>query len=459
MSYPACFVPSSEKATALIPMHTDELRRWLVEQPQTTRSWLEANDFTAREGSFCLIPGEDGGVMSVIYGVPEQPDLWSLSGAPGKLPAGDYELVTHWDDVLREQATLGWALGAYRFDRYKKSEDSVARLVVSTLDSVLQAQIDAIYSVRTLINTPPDDMMPPELATETKALAEKYGAAFRQWIGDELLTENFPAIHAVGRASVHAPRLLELTWGDPEHPRLALVGKGVCFDTGGLDIKPSSGMRYMQKDMGGAAHVLGLAEMVMAANLPVSLQVLVPAVENAIAGNAFHPGDILDTRAGISVEVDNTDAEGRLVLCDAITYARETLPDLLIDFATLTGAARVAVGTEIACFFCNDRGLAGEVISCGEAQADPTWELPLHQPYRAMLDSDAADIVNCSQGGFGGAITAALFLKEFVGEGVDWLHFDVMAWNRRARPGRPKGGEAMGLRAMFDLLCERYPHA
>lgn len=458
MSYPACFTPSSEKVIPLVPMHTDELRRWLAEQPEGTRKWLQDNDFTARPGSFCMIPG-DHGVASVIYGVEVEPDIWSLAGAPASLPASDYELVSDWDAVAIEQALLGWALGAYRFSRYKKSEGGSKRLLVPTLDSVLQAQIEALYNVRDLINTPPDDMMPPELAAEAKSLAEKYGADFSQWVGDELLLENFPAIHAVGRASIHAPRLLEITWGDPEHPRLALVGKGVCFDSGGLDIKPSSGMRYMQKDMGGAAHVLGLAEMVMAANLPVSLQVLVPAVENAISGNSFHPGDILDTRAGLSVEVDNTDAEGRLVLCDAITYALETSPDLLVDFATLTGAARVAVGTEIACYFSNNRGLANTVRACGEAEADATWELPLYKPYRSMLDSDAADIVNCSQGGFGGAITAALFLKEFVGEATDWLHFDMMAWNNRARPGRPKGGEAMGVRAMFDLLCKRYPHA
>ncbi len=457
LSYPICFCASAEDAVALVALNTDQLRRWLVDQPESTRRWVEANNFTAKAGTYCTLPDARGGIEQVLYGVANRLDIWSLSGAPKILPEATYQLSIEADDALLNQLALGWALGAYRFSRYKDVANDMARLVVPEMGTVLAAQIAAIYNVRDLINTPPDDMMPPELACETKRLAEKYGAVFSQWVGDELLAENFPTIHAVGRASVHAPRLLEIQWGDPQHPRLSLVGKGVCFDSGGLNIKPSSGMRYMQKDMGGGAHVLGLAEMIMAAKLPVSLQVLVPAVENAISSNAFHPGDILATRAGLSVEIHNTDAEGRLVLCEAITYACEKKPDLLIDFATLTGAARVAVGTEIACFFSNSRGVAAGLMAEGGRQADTTWELPLHQPYRSMIDSDVADIVNCSQGGFGGAITAALFLQEFVGKGVDWLHFDVMAWNNRARSGRPKGGEAMGLRAVFEVLRQRYP--
>lgn len=456
MTLPQCFTEDSDSAISLIPLDSEQLHHWLEDQSDSVKVWVDSNRFEAAPHTYCAIAGESGALETVVYGVSANPDIWSLSKAPSELPLADYKLDCGWDEQLKSDVALGWALGSYQFDRYKNQQKETAKLVQQNASAALLNQVSAIYQVRDLINLPPDDMMPPEMACEAKKLAERFGAEFKQWIGDELLSDNFPAIHAVGRASIHAPRLLQIEWGNPEHPRLALVGKGVCFDSGGLDLKPSSAMRYMQKDMGGAAHVLGLAELIMANDLPVNLQVLVPAVENAVSGNAFHPGDILATRKGLTVEVDNTDAEGRLVLCDAIDEAGHSKPDLIIDFATLTGAARVAVGTEIACFFSNQPELAAELVEVGAELDDVTWQLPLHAPYRSMLDSGSADIVNCSSGPFGGAITAALFLKEFVPENTDWIHFDVMAWNNRVRPGRPKGGEAMGIRAIYKVLESRY---
>lgn len=451
-----CFTTDTSQTILLTPVSAENLDAWLSKQPEATKSWVGLNHFKAEAGSFCLLPTEGKQQPSVLYGVGDSPNLWSLASAPGKLPPGTYRLDVDWSDEQFRDAMLGWALGSYAFTRYKKPENTKAKLVVKAVDKVLSAQINAIYRVRDLINTPPDDMMPPQLSDDARALAKKYDAKFKEIIGNELLEQNYPAIHAVGRASVYAPRLLEMKWGNPEHPRIALIGKGVCFDSGGLDIKPARGMRLMQKDMGGAAHVLGLAEMIMAAELPVRLQTLIPAVENAISGSAFHPGDIIKMRNGKTVEVDNTDAEGRLVLADAMVAACEQNPQLVVDFATLTGAARVAVGTEIGAMFSNNAGIAADVLLQAEAVNDPLWQLPLHKPYHAELKSQFADLVNCSTSGYGGAITAALFLQEFIDEKIDWLHFDVMAWNMRSRPGRPKGGEAMGIRAVFAWLKQKY---
>jgi leucyl aminopeptidase len=305
--------------------------------------------------------------------------------------------------------------------------------------------------VRDLENQPANHMMPQHLAVAAEQLARTFEADFSEIVGEALLEQNYPAIHAVGRASAHAPRLLKLQWGKPEHPAVTLVGKGVCFDTGGLDIKPSQYMRLMKKDMGGAAHVLGLARLIMQLQLPVHLRVLIPAVDNAIGGDAFRPGDILATRAGKSVEVDNTDAEGRLVLCDALADAVSHKPDLLLDFATLTGAARVALGTEIPVFFSNNQALTAKLQAVSAEAEELIWNLPLHRPYFEQLKSGCADLTN-SGGSYGGAITAALFLNEFVPESIPWAHFDVMAWNTRERAGRPVGGEAMGLFAVYHYL-------
>jgi len=459
LNLPACYVRQSETPVTLIPVDETQLGLWLKSQPSSVQRWVEAQGYRAEPHSVCLLPGEEQGIAAVLYGVGKQLDTWSISDGPKRLPAGDYRLDCDWPEDLRYQAALGWGLGAYRFDRYKADDGTLPRLSLEgPIDTdALSAELMALTRVRDLINTPPNDMMPPELAIETRALAERYGASFDQVVGEALLEENYRLIHAVGRASAEAPRLLSLRWGDESSPRVTLVGKGVCFDSGGLDLKNASGMRLMQKDMGGAAHVLGLAERIMASGLPVRLQVLIPAVENAVSGNAFRPGDILEARDGTTIEIDNTDAEGRLVLCDALVEACRQSPDLLIDFATLTGAARVAVGTEIGCYFTNRDALAQSLDQAAAQLADPVWRLPLHQPYREQIKSRCADILNCASGAFGGAITAALFLEHFVDESIDWLHFDIMAWNQRQRPGRPEGGEAMAIRAVFELIKNRYP--
>ncbi len=298
--------------------------------------------------------------------------------------------------------------------------------------------------------------MPGQLADAIMAVAREFGATVTQIVGDDLLTQNYPTVHTVGRASRNALRLIDLRWGNSNHPKVTLVGKGVCFDSGGLDIKPASGMRMMKKDMGGAAHALGVARMVMQSDLPVSLRLLVPAVENAVSGHSFRPGDVITSRKGITIEVDNTDAEGRLILCDALAEGRSEAPEVMIDFATLTGAARVALGTDLPAMFTNSDAMANGLLSAAEAAQDPVWRMPLHRPYRTMLDSKVADIANAASVPFGGAITAALFLQEFVEEGTDWAHFDIMAWNRSTQPGRPEGGEAMGMRAVYAYLQKRF---
>ncbi|MBL0689945.1 MAG: leucyl aminopeptidase family protein, partial [Pseudoalteromonas sp.] len=315
---------------------------------------------------------------------------------------------------------------------------------------------DAINLARDLVNTPAADMMPQHLSQVMSDLADTFDGEFTQWVGDELLEQNYPTIHMVGRASENKPRLLDLKWGAVDAPQITLVGKGVCFDSGGLDLKPSSGMRNMKKDMGGAAHVIALAQLIMAANLPIRLRVLVPAVENAVSRNAFRPGDVIKTRKGIMVEIDNTDAEGRLVLCDALSEAQNDEPELIIDFATLTGACRVALGTELPGFFSTERDVANAIMDSGMQVNDPVWQLPLFEQYTPFLKSDVADMTNCSSTPFGGAITAALYLKEFVEPNTPWVHFDVMAWNLRALPGRPAGGEALGIRAVFTYLQNRF---
>jgi leucyl aminopeptidase len=377
------------------------------------------------------------------------------------MKSGTCELAA-FPDALDSQsahlACLGFELATYAFTRYgKKSGRYPALKIPAGVDgATVEADCDAVHLARTLINTAPQDMMPADLQAAAQSLAQTHGAKLNAIVGDELLEANYPAIHAVGRASVHAPRLLDLHWGDENAPRVTLVGKGVCFDSGGLDIKPAAGMRNMKKDMGGAAHALALGQRIMAAGLPVRLRVMVPAVENAIAGNAYHPGDVLATRAGKTIEVDNTDAEGRIILCDALTEACSESPQVVIDFATLTGAARVALGTDIPALFCNDDALAAGLARASAKAADPIWRMPLHAPYRHMLDSRIADMVNSPVGGFGGAITAALFLESFVAEDVAWAHYDLMAWNVKTQPGRPEGGEAMGLRATFDYLAQRF---
>jgi len=427
---------------------------WRGALSDAERAWLHSAGFQGKPGQNAWLPNGAGQPALVVVGWDGRDSLDALGSLPFSLPTGVYRL----ESPVTDLQLLGWALGAYQFERYKTAAREPARLLLpaSCNQARLQNLDMAISLTRDLINTPAADMLPSHLAAEAAQLAEVHGAECEITVGDALLDRNLCTIHAVGRAAVDKPRLIDMSWGDPAHPEIVLVGKGVCFDSGGLDIKPASGMRTMKKDMGGAAHVLGLAHLIMAERLPVRLRVLIPAVENAIAGNAFRPGDVLPTYQGLTVEIDNTDAEGRLVLCDALALAIEGDPELIIDFATLTGAARTAVGTEIAAMFCNDDAVADALYQAGRRQDDPVWRLPLHAPYAAMLDSKVADLANASSSPYAGAITAALFLQRFVDE-RPWVHFDIMAFNVRARPGRPEGGEAMGVRTVFDYLCNRFP--
>lgn len=451
---------SQNPAIPLVPTTPDTLDQALASLSNDQTRWIRATGFAADPGTCCLVPGTDGGLARVLFGQSEGGPLWQLAGLPGKLPAGDYALVE--SDGLGDpvQLALGWGLGCYHFDRYRESPPQEARLVLEpSVEDAARILLEAQCLVRDLVNTPTEDLGPEELVGALQKEAERFGAQLSTTEGNALLQENYPAIHAVGRAAERAPRLAVLEWGNAEHPLVVLVGKGVCFDTGGLNIKPGGSMALMKKDMGGAAHAIALARLVMQAGLPIRLRVMIPAVENAIAGNAYRPGDVIATRLGKSVEIGNTDAEGRLVLCDALAEAMERQPDLVIDFATLTGAARVALGPDLPPVFSNDSDLVRDLLTAGDSVQDPLWQLPLHGPYLEMLKSEIADINNAGKGGFAGAITAALFLREFVSPEVSWAHIDTFAWVPTARPGRPVGGEALGLRAVFECLRRRYPPA
>lgn len=443
-------------ATALVAVAEGGLEDWLREQPPAVRTWVKGTRFAAKPGDHALVPDADGNLATVLVGVAPGADIWSYAGLPGALPEGDYRIETALDAPAASAAALGWALGCYAFTRYRKPPRRFARLVWPKNADRPQVErtVEATGLVRDLINTPAEDMGPGELAEAARALGRAHGAKVSVIVGDELLKAGYPAIHAVGRASGRAPRLIDLRWG-AKGPRITLVGKGVCFDTGGLDLKSAGNMKLMKKDMGGAAHVLGLAKMIMAAGLPLRLRVLIPAVENSVSGDAVRPLDILRTRKGLTVEVGNTDAEGRLILCDALAEADRDKPDLLVDCATLTGAARAALGTDLPALFANDDGWAEALLRCGTETDDPLWRLPLYQPYRRLLDSKVADLNNVSSSPYAGAIVAALFLAEFVSPTTPWLHIDMMAWNTTSRPGRPEGGEAMGLRALYALIAER----
>jgi leucyl aminopeptidase len=445
-------------ASTAIPLHlvrAADYPAWSAEQPERVRQWLAATNHRGDAGTIAWMPAgtSDAAAIAVVGDDP----LYAAGDLPFQLPPGDYRAITLPTSAV-DLAVLGWGLGAYRYTRYKAAQRIPSRLVVPKVcnAALLRNQLDAIALVRDLINAPASDMLPEQLADAAATLAQEFDARCDIIVGDDLLANNFPTIHAVGRASANAPRLIDINWGNDTDPRVTLIGKGVCFDSGGLDIKPSTGMRLMKKDMGGAAHVLGIARLVMSQRLPVRLRVLVAAVENAISANAFRPGDIVRSRKGTTIEVDNTDAEGRLVLCDALALACEGDPGTIIDFATLTGAARTALGTELPALFCNDDALADGLIEAGRRVADPVWRMPLHQPYRKMLDSKVADVANSSGSPYAGAITAALFLEAFVTPATPWAHFDLMAWNLATTPGRPEGGEAMGLRAVYAHLASRF---
>ena len=456
-----CFQDKAVSGTrSLIPISKDGLASWLEGEGAVHRGWVEAQDFKAASGTVLLLPGEDG-VAAVLVGVDEDEPIWSWGGAAMRLPEGSYEVATELDEGHASQAALGWALGRYRFTRYREAKDGERCLVWPNKADrkAVQAIATGVYLTRDLVVTPASDMGPEELAAVAGELAKSHKADFNLTIGEDLLAENYPMIHAVGRASDRAPRLIDMTWGRKDAPKVTLVGKGVCFDSGGLDLKPSNGMLLMKKDMGGAAQVLGLASIIMETGLDVRLRVLIPAVENSVSGNAFRPMDILTARNGMTVEIGNTDAEGRLVLADALTLAGEEDPEVVFDFATLTGASRIALGTDVPSFFTDDEELAESLSDFSTIDSDPVWRLPLHRPYRSMLDSKIADISNCSTSGYGGAITAALFMKEFLPKGQSWCHLDVMAWNTSTKDGRPEGGEAQGIRAVYSYLKNRFSKA
>lgn len=423
--------------------------------PADLMAMATAQDFKGGSGQMVLTANADGAVAGVLFGLGDATDSLAVAALSAKLPRGTYEIFRS-GGLTAAQIANAWADGAYRFDRYLSEKADPPKLVVGA-DADGEAQIRvaiAVDRLRDLVNTPAEDMGPPEIQGAISDLAERYGASLETVIGDALLEQNYPMVHAVGRAGPEAPRIMELSWGNAEHPELAIVGKGVAFDTGGLNLKTGNYMRLMKKDMGGAAHAIALAELVMGHDLPVYLKLYVPAVENAIAGDAFRPGDVLSSRKGLSVEIDNTDAEGRLILGDALTRACESEPDLVIDFATLTGAARVALGPDLAPYYTDDDGLAAEIVQGAATSGDPAWRMPLWQPYRAMLKSPIADLVNSASGGMAGSITAAIFLKQFV-EAKSWVHLDVWAW-REGKYGRPAGGAACGLRAMWETLKARY---
>jgi len=448
-----CFTQSASNAVPIIPVISNEFTTWLNSQSTQIKTWVASVNFTAKPETFCLIPDTNGTLSQVLVGIKNVEDFWAYGLLPTALPPGNYQLTNIDSKDLLTRAAIAWGLGAYQFTRYKVSNKTIAQLVIPEINSThIENVVASIYLVRDLINTPTEDMGPEQLAQAAFALGKEFNANVMQIVGDDLLKENYPTIHAVGRASNRAPRLVDLRWGQKNKFKLTLVGKGVCFDSGGLDIKNASGMALMKKDMGGVAHVLGLARMIMSANLPINLRVLMPLVENVISGNAYKPGDVIKTRKGLTVEIGNTDAEGRLVMCDALAEAATENPDLIIDFSTLTGAARVAVGTDIAAMFTDHDTIADELIKYSKQEQDPIWRLPLYAPYRKLIDSSIADINNSGNSPYAGAITAGLFLKDFVPENIPWVHFDFMAWNLSNRPGRPEGGEAATLRAMFAYL-------
>lgn len=443
---------------ACVPVHavtTSTLKALCASLPPVAAAFVSASGFNGKPGDHVLVPGE-GGIAAVLFGLAEDAGALAAGRLPTILPPGDYRLGEGFKD--RAAATLAWGLGAYRFERYRVPGKTVPRLKIdAALDAAaIRREVAAVALARDLVNTPANDLGPAELAAAIRAAVAPFGAEVKEIIGDDLLTSNFPLIHAVGNGSDRAPRLLDVTWGDPTHPKVTIVGKGVVFDTGGLDIKPDTGMLLMKKDMGGAANALALATLIMGAGLPVRLRLIVPVVENAISGRAFRPGDIFPSRKGLSVEIGNTDAEGRLILADALALADEEAPDLLIDMATLTGAARVALGPDVPPFYTHDDVFAAQLQETSLAIADPLWRLPLWKPYESLLDSRQADTNNVTSGGFAGSITAALFLAKFVAAARTWVHIDIYAWTPAEKPGKPYGGEAQAIRALLRVIAERY---
>jgi leucyl aminopeptidase len=457
-----CFVTEAGPTTAVRLVTVDGYQDWLATADAATRRWLEATGFEPRSRALASFPDGAGGMAGAVFVLDAPGTAVDAAALAANLPKTDHPWRIDDPKGVLDPFELhyGWALSGYRFERYKKSDNGKPAARLATSDAAIAERAGelagSVFLARDLVNTPANDLGPAELEAAIRGVGEKFGADVRTIEGDALLEANYPAIHTVGRASSRAPRLIDLGWGDPNAPKLTLVGKGVCFDTGGLDIKPSSAMRNMKKDMRGAACMTGLARIIMAVGLPVRLRLLVPAVENSISANAFRPGDVIATRKGLSVEIGNTDAEGRLILADALTEADRERPALLLDAATLTGAARVALGTDLPALFSTDDALAQDILDAGTAIGEPLWRLPLHPPYRDLLKSSVADLSSTGSKPMGGAITAALFLARFVEDTKAYAHLDMFAWNDEGRAGRPRGGEATGLRALFTMLERRF---
>lgn len=456
------FADSDDDAIPLRLIEAADAREAVAELDEAERDWAELHQFAGALGDFVLLPDGSGGILEALVGWGDAAGRakrrFAIADFAAKAPAGVWRIESPLSEEDADEAALGWLLSAYRFDRYKTQRPQAARLAAP--EGVDAGRVEAIaaaaYLARDLINTPASDMGPEALEAAARALADAHQADIAVIRGDDLLAQNFPMIHAVGRAGPEVPRLIDMRWGADDAPMITLVGKGVCFDTGGLDLKPAAGMRWMKKDMGGAANVLALAQMIMTEGVNVRLRVLIPAVENSVSATAFRPGDVLTARNGLTVEIGNTDAEGRLVLADALSLASEENPDLILDMATLTGAARVALGPDLPPYFTDDEALSAELADAANRVRDPMWRLPLWSAYDEDLKSPIADLDNAPPGGFAGAITAALFLRRFVGAGIPWAHFDIFGWTPASKPGRPKGGECMAARACFDMLEARY---
>ena len=461
---PDCFAPPTADAVPVHAVRPDGIEALARTLPAAAAAWLAATGFEAGAGAVVALPGETGRPVAAVLGLGKTQaagripavDPLAAGVLATALPAGTYTLASGFEDPAA--AALAFALGSYRFERYRSRRKTAPRLVLPEgADGAEIGRIaDAVFRARDLVNTPANDLGPAEIADAVRALADRHGAGFTEIVGEDLIARGFPLIHAVGAASTRAPRLVDLTWGNPAHPKVTLVGKGVAFDTGGLNIKPDASMLLMKKDMGGAAAAIALADMIMDAGLPVRLRLLVAAVENSISGNAFRPGDVYRSRKGITVEIGNTDAEGRLILADALALADEEAPEVIVDFATLTGAARVALGPDLPPLYTDDDGFAEALLAAGTAVGDPLWRMPLWRPYEKMLDSKVSDINHISGGAFAGSITAALFLSRFVEKAKTWAHLDVFAWVPSAKPGRPEGGEAHSARALYALFKARY---
>ncbi len=453
------FVRAVDHAVPLHAVRAKDLERFLAARPESEARWMKSAGFKAKENELVLVPDGKGALAACVLGLGAGADPLALAAFSERLPAGDYALGDVPAEFSGAHAAFAWALGTYSFDNYRgRPKKAQPRLVLpkGVDGDAVSRIVQGVFLVRDLVNTPSNDMGPAELEAAARKVADAHGARVNVVTGEALLAANYPLIHAVGRASAREPRLIDLKWGSDSHPKVTLVGKGVCFDSGGLDLKNASGMLTMKKDMGGAAHVLALAQMVMAAKLPVRLRVLVPAVENSVSGTAYRPGDVLKSRKGLTVEIGNTDAEGRLVLADALAEADSERPELLVCIATLTGAARAATGMELPPFFTDDEKLAADLMRHASAEHDPLWRLPLWRSYEPAIESPIADLNNAPDYNLAGAITAALFLDRFVSETKSWVHFDIPAWVDRPKPGRRKGAEANAIRALFSLLGERY---